>query len=238
MSVQVIQCVDSLVFKAITYEAGQYWTGDTLHVPGKVNDKLLRNDGVVAPGQYPKVTKSNWKISCVDRMENGQRVLESFIAHSPDGLTYTFSKLKRIKALPMDAFQRYNTYTMVTQVKDRFNNTVDYHYSGDNLSFIFASDGRRIDFSYHNSTHPAYATSATVNGRQWTYNYGGTSLTSVVRPDGKSWQFYLGAMGLSQPYELGSQCPASSTSGPTNFNAVVTHPNGALHVYKGCYLEC
>tara|TARA_R100000687_G_scaffold83711_1_gene89994 strand:- start:24529 stop:28707 length:4179 start_codon:yes stop_codon:yes gene_type:complete len=215
------------------YEAGQYWTGDTLHVPGKVNDKLLRNDGVIAPAQYPKVTLSNWKVSCIDRYENGKRVGESFVAHSPDGLTYTFSKFKRIRARSIGALSRYNTYMLVTQVKDRFNNTVDYHYNGDNLSYIDSSDGRRIDFSYQNSAHHSYVTSATANGRQWIYNYGSTSLISVIRPDGKSWRFSLDLLGTSQPYELYNSCPSGTDlSGPTNFNVEMTHPNGLTGTFN------
>ena len=52
-------------------------------------------------------------------------------------------------------------------------------------------------------------------------------MTSVLRPDGKSWRFSLDLLGASQPYELYNSCPPGTTvSGPTNFNVEMTHPNG------------
>jgi hypothetical protein len=65
-------------FQGNSYTQDMWWTGDTLHVPGKVHDKLLMNNGtaVITSGSYPKVTASNWRVSCIDRFENGVKVGE------------------------------------------------------------------------------------------------------------------------------------------------------------------
>jgi len=205
-----------------TYDAQQYWTGDTLHVPSKVDEKLLINDGVIAPGSYGKVTMSNWRVSCGSRTENGQPVGETFIVSSPDGLTYTFGKLKRVEARPLNGgLMRYNTYMLVTQVKDRFNNTVNYHYNGANLAYISSNDGRRIDFSYADSVHPNRITSVTANGRTWQYTYATSSLRKVYRPDGKYWDLLVSSLGDQQPAS-NTSCTSYSQSYPIS----MTHPDG------------
>ncbi|MGH8165762.1 MAG: hypothetical protein ACREQ1_00905, partial [Woeseiaceae bacterium] len=141
------ECTRDLVSGIATWQGNSYtqdmwWTGDTLHVPGKVHDKLLMNNGtgVITTGNYPKVAASNWRVSCIERFEGGVKVGEGFVVESPDGLTYTFNKLKRVQTLWADILPRYDSYMLVTQVEDRFGNYVNYNYSGTKLISIIAND--------------------------------------------------------------------------------------------------
>lgn len=81
-----------------------------------------------------------------------------------------------------------------TLVTDRFGNTVKYTYDPANkqkLLRIESSDGRTLTFTHETGTH--FIRTVSDGTRTWTYNYGtGPSnlpfLTSVVLPDGSSWQ--------------------------------------------------
>jgi YD repeat-containing protein len=214
-------------FQGNTYTQDVWWTGDTLHVPGKVHDKLLMNTGtgVITSGSYPKVTASNWRVSCIDRFENGIKVGEGFVVESPDGLTYTFSKLKRVQTLWANILPRYDTYMLVTKVEDRFGNSVNYNYTGTRLTSIAANDGRTITLQYGNSAKPERITSVTANGRVWSYGYSaGDTLSTVTRPDGKKWTYGVNYMSYNSLPPTDPGCYGSSSTVAT---LSVTHPNGA-----------
>jgi hypothetical protein len=108
-----------MLYQGLYFSQDMWWTGDTLNVPGKINDKLLMNNGtaVIADGSYPKVTASNWRISCFDRYENGVIVGDGFTAESPDGQTYTFDKFRRVQTTWAGIMPRYDTYMLVTKVQ-------------------------------------------------------------------------------------------------------------------------
>ncbi|MCJ8270552.1 MAG: hypothetical protein MJK04_14255, partial [Psychrosphaera sp.] len=88
------------------YQDYQYWNGDTLNVPGHVNDKLLEpTSNLVAElggntAGITRVTKSNWRVKCVARNVPGGAVgtdqFEGFIAYAPNGTVYTFDQLRLI----------------------------------------------------------------------------------------------------------------------------------------------
>jgi YD repeat-containing protein len=96
---------------------------------------------------------------------------------------------------------RQDAYMYVTQIEDRFGNTLTYHYDPNTgyLSSITASDGREVDFAYVSGTpliQTITAKAANVAPRTWTYLYSGPttplpSLTSVQLPDGSAWSYAL-----------------------------------------------
>lgn len=75
--------------RTTSYSSYQYWNGDTLNVPGHVNDKLmLPTSNLLDLGGntagITRVTKSNWRIKCEDRLDaNGVREYEGFKAYAP-----------------------------------------------------------------------------------------------------------------------------------------------------------
>ncbi|NQZ12223.1 MAG: hypothetical protein HRT35_34155 [Algicola sp.] len=85
------------------HKSHQYWNGDTLNVPGHVNDKLLEPTAVLVANLFgntagiTRVTKSNWRIKCFDRQIPGdfgtKEKFEGFKAYAPDGTIYTFDEL-------------------------------------------------------------------------------------------------------------------------------------------------
>jgi RHS repeat-associated protein len=217
-------------FQGNSYTQDMWWTGDTLHVPGKVHDKLLMNNGtaVITSGSYPKVTASNWRVSCIDRFENGVKVGEGFVVESPGGLTYTFSKLKRVQTTWADILPRYDTYMLVTKVEDRFGNYVNYNYSGTKLISIIANDGRTITLQYGNSAKPHRITSVTANGRVWSYGYSADYLHTVTRPDGKGWTYGINYMSFTSLPQTDRFCNAF---GGNTATISVEHPNGATGTF-------
>jgi YD repeat-containing protein len=86
----------------------------------------------------------------------------------------------------------------VTQVQDRFGNTLTYNYdpSTGYLSSITASDGREVDVTYISGSQVIQtitAKAANAASRTWTYTYGssGPGLTGVQLPDGSAWSYNL-----------------------------------------------
>jgi YD repeat-containing protein len=218
----------------------QYWNGDTLNIPGVVNDKLLMPSGDVlagGSGVYQRVTKSNWRIECSDRYSTeGVKLGEGFIAHAPDGNKYTFSQLKLLAAVPFNPKQgfKYNAYMMITKVEDSHGNYVEYKYNNNNnLTLISANDGREISLEYNDANNPQHITHAKANGKVWSYIYTGSTskryLTKVIRPDNKFWSYDLSRFGdVKAIWTPNEAC---------NFNNIVevtghiTHPNGVVGEY-------
>jgi YD repeat-containing protein len=215
-----------MLYQGLYFSQDVWWTGDTLHVPGQLHEKLLNNSAVIASGVYPKVTASNWRISCINRYVGGVLAGEGFKVESPEGLTYTLDHFTRVQTIWAGIMPRFDSYMYVTKVADRFGNVVNYTYSGDNLTSIVASDGRIITLQYANPARPQRITSVTANGRVWSYGYSASNmLASVTRPDGRSWS--LGVNAIAYP-----SLPATDrfcTTPPSGSVATVslTHPNGA-----------
>lgn len=235
-----------------------WWYGYHLVVPGYGSQDLL--DGGNPPahqpasGSYPIVTKQDWMIGCGVTASDGG---EGFVALSPDGTRYTFAHLVyrpmseivrpngstgalAIGVHPMkneaNFLPRYDAAMYVTQVKDRFGNTLTYNWNGSNLGSIVASDGRELDFSY-NSGSPLIRT-VTVKAaggaaaRTWTYTYGGTSsmptLTRVQLPDGSAWSYQIGSLESATLNTSGGNCVQNTlpTLHSSAVNGSMTAPSG------------
>ena len=90
---------------------------------------------------------------------------------------------------------REDAFMYVTQIQDRFGNTLTYNYdpSTGYLSSITANDGREVDVTYVSGSQliqTITAKAANVASRTWTYTYG-IGLTGVQLPDGSAWSYNL-----------------------------------------------
>jgi len=196
-----------------------YWSGDTVSIPGVGSGKLLQYGST-------KKTTNNWRVKCVT--VSG---VNSFEVTIPNGTKYIFSHLKKVNSLkkiymgaqpsllsgqgaapnpPIDSelgrgperdnrtgMQNVQVFMQVTTITDRFGNWVKYDYdTAGNLDKIRASDGRLIDVSFSGGR----LTTVNANGRVWRYYYDSPTssssfykLAEVKRPDNQSWKFdYLG----------------------------------------------
>lgn len=190
-----------------------YWEGKQLHIPGKTTEKFL--DATQTDGSVKQVTKSNYYVESCVPLANGQ---EGFLVKGPDGTAYTFGHIVSYYtgAAPPTLRSPLTTFTkliMVTNIEDRFGNTVDYNYNsvGD-LSSIVGSDGHRIDVFYK-----TYSFKGTINhivdyveanDKIWTYHYSDWQpdlaspekrkyLSRVELPDGSAWKYPLNLRKLS-----------------------------------------
>ncbi|HEX7061140.1 MAG TPA: hypothetical protein VF200_04170, partial [Woeseiaceae bacterium] len=166
-----------------------YWEGKLLHIPGVTSEKFLID------AAYHQVTKSNFKITDCIVNASGQ---EGIVVSGPNGLTYTFNHIKSYfnGKITLKDPVIMTRILMVTRIEDRFGNYVNYTYTGGELTKITASDGRQITINYETigTGSSAYKrpTTATANGRSWTYVYASTGakhLTRVTLPDGSQWQY-------------------------------------------------
>ncbi|GAB3353505.1 hypothetical protein [Lysobacter tyrosinilyticus] len=125
------------------------------------------------------------------------------VYHSPDD---ALSGLINVPCPPR-LLDRNTVYLVATRVEDRFGNSVDYQYSGDQLIGIAANDGRQISIAYANGR----VSSVTASGKTWFYDYQDGFLSQVRLPDGSAWK-YLG--------------------GSIFDGAVVTKPEARLKIYS------
>ncbi|HVI56307.1 MAG TPA: hypothetical protein VM621_14785 [Luteibacter sp.] len=172
---------------------------------------------------YPIVTKQNWALGCLDGPAD-KTTTQGFLAVSPDGTKYWFNHISyrympniyrpldsgpglrsastdgvfSPMALDQDMLARREGRMLVTRIEDRYGNSVEYHYSGDQVTDITASDGRHVTIAYEDGSQRV--SSVTVQGgasgtRTWSYSYaqGGFlhALTAVTQPDGSQWGFDL-----------------------------------------------
>lgn len=214
------------------FQSSEYFNGVTLHVPGQITEKILYHG-------RPK-TKSNWKIECATNTTLNEG--EMFVVTSTGGLKYTFSQKALIRNGVLEnntgAISRYLVIMYVTKVEDRFGNYVNYNYNYTNGDFrnkpvlinIQANDGRLIEIERNLSApNDRLITGISVNGRKWKYQYSfnhTASLSSVTRPDGKSWLIDLREFGWT--YDLRNYCGIPNRQPKVGS---ITHPNGAKGIY-------
>ncbi len=175
-------------------------------------------------GQWRFMTKSGWlfKVVPAPKDQTGS-VLEAL---APNGLRYYFNhlitdfydvlehptKLRVVtvnvpggtvssaypERLPRKIYVLY-----LSRIEDRFNNWVEYQWSGSKLNKILASDGREITITslkvvptLPEEQDPRYqVTGVTVGNRNWTYTRNPTAGFDEVRnPDGSKWT-YQGGFG-------------------------------------------
>jgi YD repeat-containing protein len=137
------------------------------------------------------------------------------------------------KAKPKDPIVR-TRLLMITAIKDRFNNQVNYSYGADGkLTGISASDGREITITYQNGA--VYQASA--HGRTWTYGPSGVTL-----PDGRQWSYTgLSALafkpngigGYNQQLRLDTIPPTvpSCTVASGDYPVTINSPDGLQTTY-------
>ncbi len=239
-------------------ERGQsVWNGDNIHIPNRSSAKIIENTN------GDKTTSQQWKISCYNTASGH----EGFIVTTTDGTQYTFGQLKQLKGKTFRVlttntnrrasspeFRTYHTFMLVTQVKDKFGNTVDYKYdSASRLYEISASDGRKITLTYRSNN---LVNTVRSNHRTWSYAYMSngsiydfgeiTVLSRVTRPDSKSWQFnhpntrdwrlaLTGKHELSIPPEEKStdmrMCESTTVHNKGEYITII-HPDGLTASYE------
>ncbi|MFC3650100.1 hypothetical protein ACFONN_00975, partial [Dyella humi] len=141
---------------------------------------------------------------------------------------------------------RQDAFMYVTQIQDRFGNTLTYNYDPNTgyLSSITASDGREVDITYVSGTpliQTVTAKTTNVASRTWTYSYSGPTtvtpvLTGVQLPDGSAWSYNL-PIGEEVIYPSNSNCqlneippiPYPVTSAGTG---TVTAPSGLTGTFS------
>ncbi|MEM1381486.1 MAG: RHS repeat-associated core domain-containing protein [Pseudomonadota bacterium] len=226
------------------FGAEDYSSGVMMEIPGAGAQQVLESpNGSVWPDaqssqQDPAshVTTQGWYLSCGSA--TGQD--DWFVAHAPNGDTYTFDRVIVRKGVPLGTFggtnvlERDRTILAATKVTDVHGNWVDYVYdSSDRLTRIHASDGREITLAYSGPSE--LISSVTANNRTWTYTYGNKSvgnqyspvsgntseLKKVTLPDNREWQFDLADLDFRPGPSTLAAC-----SLPTQTVSAV-HPSGA-----------
>lgn len=217
---------------SVQLSQNNYWDGILLNIPGKTSEKFLSgSDG-------SRITKSNYKITACTTANNGE---EGMLVKGPDGTIYEFNNVfvydvdensydvdQMVDSGWWRPARKHAKFLRATKVTDRFGNVVNYHYNASNqLDYISASDGRRIDIAYEyfsdetsqSKLRPSYAT---ANGKTWQFkywevatNYPGdedywnVQLKSVILPDNTSWQYdrYLHRVGFTTSIIKAIQSP-------------------------------
>jgi len=222
------------------YQAYEYWNGDSINIPGAINEKLLFNStgNLAERGTYPRVTQSNYKVSCAARDDG---LGEKFIVHAPNGNKYTFDQLRLVMTSPLSKRKgqynnRYQAFMLVSKVEDKFGNYVNYLYNDNGqLKSIDSNDNRSIELIYDDNDD-FFVDRVVANGKTWQYNYETyngheKTLSEVIRPDGSKWQYDLGEFGFYSPkqtnYDQNQYDNCSSIDSNTTKVGTITHPNGA-----------
>jgi RHS repeat-associated protein len=248
----------------LDWQPDRWWYGYHLVIPGQGSQDLL--DGGNPPahqpagGGYPIVTKKDWMIGCGVTANDGG---EGFVALAPDGTRYTFAHLV-YRTMPWterptgstgdvmkndaDYLARYDAAMFVTQIKDRFGNTLTYNWTNadptdavnNRLTSIMASDGRQLSLTYVPGTgriQTATLSASDAPARTWTYFYGGNadfpSLTQVKLPDGSAWSYQIGSLESTTLNTQGGSCVDDKlpllSSGPASGS--MTHPSGLMATF-------
>jgi hypothetical protein len=163
------------------FEQSDFWHGSQMYMPGQGTQELFWI-GHTAPNAPPYVvptsggpyywgTRNNYRLSCLSNTSNGFPG-EAFVAVDTQGTRYYFDVGVKIDLEPMykrvamsfeglTPHHRYKTYLLIRRVEDRFNNWVNYSWSGSQLQSITSNDGRSIALTYNGST--IQATTSTPN---------------------------------------------------------------------------
>jgi hypothetical protein len=203
----------------IEFPSTKWWFGYQL-VDSEGNEQTLFHRSTAVVNQSYKIgTSSNWIVGCLPQTANGAPG-EGFLAIAPDGTKYRFDYLAyygydglslEFEHMPPKDYtlvytlpRRYAAM-LVTQIEDRFGNTVIYNYSDGKLTGIDASDGRRIRIVRGSGSLEVVVGSPTVN-RTWTYVLDAENsahLSRVDLPDGSFWG-YAGPFhrSLNSTYEF------------------------------------
>jgi YD repeat-containing protein len=248
---------------------GRWWNGYHLRTPDGGSQPLMKraaeNTNAPSSGQsYGVVTPNNWVLRCTTTPASAPG--EGFVALAPDGTEYTFDLLvagRAIETLTKELqpdyeghvntvfFPRKEAHLYLTQIKDRFNNTLTYTYNGARLTGITASDGRAVSIAWNSE---GVVSSITVQpssskAQTWTYEYScqptpcSKKLSRVVLPHAgtdsapPAWTFAMADTNALQPdpeepAECGyrSRIPWSRDFSGFYYLATarITHPSGLI----------
>ncbi|KOQ74288.1 hypothetical protein ABW44_09995 [Stenotrophomonas maltophilia] len=239
-----------------SFPEAAFWNGYGLNLPGDgTSQMLVASAGVPMPADgltYAWVTTGNVRIRCLPQTQNGVPG-EAFLALAPDGTKYYLNwvvtremplfSYRDNPLAPTRVLSRSHVFFLATRVEDRFGNWVNYGYSGDKLTSISSSDGRSISIAYNGER----ISSASANGRTWTYQYrepgalgsridGG--LAAVVQPDGTRWTYTVtGTLRPPTfgPTQEGSECDPRMGTVYGPYSYTVGHPSGATAAYSLAY---
>lgn len=230
------------------WQPSEWWYGYHLIIPGNGSQYVGAGGGSdltpsVSGLTFTLSTKEDWRIACGVTASDGG---EGFLAIAPDGTRYTFAQLlyrpvsyiNRTTDLGTgDTLARRDAFMYVTQVEDRFGNTLTYNWSGNNLTSIVASDGRELDFGYNTGTSLIHTITLIAAGgasaRTWTYTYASTSgpnptLTKAQLPDGSAWSYALGTLQTASLTTNTVRCPSETPFGfeASTATGSMTTPSG------------
>jgi YD repeat-containing protein len=161
------------------------------------------------------ITTNFWRAVCSQSGAGG------LIVYSPDGTRYDMTTPGAQIGDPTHVVNTWYT----TQITDRNGNTMSFTYQFVGASFgvsaISAGDGRQVTFNYSGSG----LSSVTDGSRTWNYTNSGGFLTKVTRPDGNSWSYSY------NPIAAGNIGNADMTQ--------VTYPTGGTisYTYNGVYFN-
>lgn len=250
------------------WSPSQWWYGYHLILPGQGSQTLLPRGTqnpltpTISGVSFPIVTKQNWMIGCGVTASDGG---EGFLAIAPDGTRYTFAHLvyrpmanitSPLGTAPAVAqasggvhpllasfniLVRRDALMYVTQIQDRYGNTLTYHYDAGTgyLTSITASDGREVDITYISGSpliQTVTAKTSNVPSRTWIYGYDTTTnpnlptLTSVKLPDGSAWTYRLAAFQTAMIDTEGGDCHSKQLPmlSSTAVTGSITHPSGLV----------
>jgi len=226
-----------------------WWNGFKMITPDGASQPLLLRDATkntIAPpasmGTYNIVTARNWMIGCTPLSNPGSGGYqgEGFVALAPDGTRYYFDHLSYGAPLvtlldesqrPFIVVPRKMGYLFLSKVVDRFNNAINYTYSGDMLVSIdgVGADDRHVAVTWTAGAISKITIQPLSSAAQvWNYTYDASGpLSSVELPDHSKWQFSMGFANametLSDPQGCGGSGSVPNSAPPTIF---MTHPSG------------
>jgi len=226
----------------------QFWSrGMQLEIPGLGSQTVLTRAATAptpASGVYPMLTNQHWQIGCLGATTSGHPG-EAFLVLAPDGTQYhltqmmfdTYTSFRDWDSQWWTDQPRNFARMKVTQIEDRFGNTVIYHYTGDRLTSITASDGRSVAIEWW--ADAPLIKKITADGRTWTYDYASRSaiggiLSQVTLPDGSAWTFN-GATTPRAFFPVTMEgCWQHVLDPPTGVTstAVITNPAGVTGTFR------
>lgn len=221
-------------------EPETWWAGYQLVEDSGEEENVLAHSPAPSQPTHVARTKGNWLIACLSSTSNGQPG-EAFLAIAPDGTRYWLDYLVYKTAPSVSGLLARNYGSMlVTRVEDRFGNWVTYHYSAGILDAIDASDGRHVSLTNNGYNITSVTVASASGNRTWQYGYTTEdrlgALTSVVLPDGASWQFSLDSLFyIGIPPQSSGNCYGTAQNDGltgTPHTGGITAPSGATATYS------
>lgn len=249
-----------VIVAGTTYTNQDFWQG--LHAQMPSGGELLTPNATatkpLTSGDWKFVTAAQTYVRCLPLAgmpaDRTNTTGEGFVAITPDGLIYTFSYMGQTYETPLDSptaiasgtadLIRKKNALYVTEIRDRFENTVRFRYSNApsdpiKLTSIEASDNRTITLIYDQTGRRIQR--VTANGRPWQYVYDSSqtdagSLSSVILPDNSSWTINYRPLSKASFLYDGDlprrNCESTGiVIGPASAQGTVTHPAGATGTF-------